>query len=608
MRPEEYLDALLSLPGMVEPQVSPDGKWVAWSWFRVGPAADVFIAPTDGSKPPLRLTDTPENTFIVSWTQDSLSLVVEEDKGGDERAQLFKVDIDKPNITIPLTEPSPPYFVRGGQLHPEGKHLIYAANYDFEKEEEIEPTWLYLHNLENGERKTLSRPIRGHYYFPQLNSIGTHIIYSRGDLHPAGQQIWLVDIEGKEDKEILNFGDKVKVEASWHPDGENIIFLAEHGNYRRVGLYSIASGKHLWLVDNPERNIEQVFVPYGSTQAVVVEVKEAKLSTSLLDIESGLEIFLPFVKGNLIPLAPVDNEQWVGLYYSSCQPTDIVIFSLNNIHPESFISISRVWEKTVLKPEDFTQAKDYWWSSTDGLNVQGWLYQVKEPKGTIIYVHGGPTAHSEDKVAVMVQFITSQGFNVLDPNYRGSTGFGLDFQEAIKKDGWGAKEQEDIKTGIESLINDGIAYPGKVGIMGTSYGGYSSWYAITHWDPSIVAASMPICGMTDLVIDYETTRPDLKPYSQEMMGGTPEEVPQIYFERSPINYLHNIKGKVLIVQGLRDPNVTPENVRVVREKLDNFGINYDLLTFEDEGHGISKPVNLKVLLLKMAEFFKQAFK
>ncbi|MBT9137572.1 MAG: Dipeptidyl aminopeptidase BIII [candidate division WS2 bacterium] len=607
MKPEEYLDALLSLPGMEEPTVSPDGRWVAWSWYRVGPAADVFIAPADGSLPPIRLTETPENTFIASWTQDSQSLVVGEDKGGDERVQLYKINLDKPGIMIPLTEPSPPYYISGGQLHPDKKHLIYTANYDFEKGEEIEPAWLYLHNLETGKRKVLARPERSHFYFPELNSRGTHIIYSRGDLHPAGQQIWSVDIEGKEDKEILNFGDTVKVEASWHPDGENIIFLTEHGNYRRVGLYNLTSGKHHWILDNPERNIEQAFVPYGSALAVIVEVKEAKLSTSLLDIESGLETFLPFIKGNLIPLAPVGNNKWVGLYYSSCQPTDVVRFSLNNIHLESFISISRVWEKTMLNPEDFTPAKDYWWRSTDGLNIQGWLYEVNEPIGTIIYVHGGPTAHDEDQVDLKAQFLTSQGFNVLNPNYRGSTGFGLDFQEAIKKDGWGAKEQDDIKTGIESLINAGIACAGKVGMIGTSYGGYSSWFAITHWEKDLIAASMPICGMTDLVVDYETTRPDLRPYSEEMMGGSPKEVPQLYFERSPINYLQNIKGKILIVQGLRDPNVTPENVRVVREKLDYYGINYELLTFEDEGHGINKPKNLKVLVLKMVEFFKQAF-
>src|SRR5205807_8447062 len=111
----------------------------------------------------------------------------------------------------------------------------------------------------------------------------------------------------------------------------------------------------------------------------------------------------------------------------------------------------------------------------------------------------------------------------------------------------------------------GIAEPGKVGITGTSYGGYSSWWAITHWPVEIVAAAAPICGMTDLVVDYDTTRPDLRPYSEEMMGGSPAQVPERYRERSPIHFVHQIGGHLLIVQGLRDPNVTPSNLEVVRQ-------------------------------------------
>ncbi|MFM9768136.1 prolyl oligopeptidase family serine peptidase, partial [Streptomyces scabiei] len=87
-----------------------------------------------------------------------------------------------------------------------------------------------------------------------------------------------------------------------------------------------------------------------------------------------------------------------------------------------------------------------------------------------------------------------------NPNYRGSTGYGLEFQDSIKEDGWGGREQDDIRTGLESLIKDGIASPGKVAVTGTSYGGYSSWFAITHFPTDIVAASAPICGMTDLVV------------------------------------------------------------------------------------------------------------
>jgi dipeptidyl aminopeptidase/acylaminoacyl peptidase len=113
--------------------------------------------------------------------------------------------------------------------------------------------------------------------------------------------------------------------------------------------------------------------------------------------------------------------------------------------------------------------------------------------------------------------------------------------------------------------------------------------------------------MTDLVIDWQTTRPDLRPLSEEMMGGTPEQVPGRYQERSPLHFVQNIQGRLLIVQGLQDPNVTPENVRVVRSALEEAGVDYELLVFEDEGHGIARPKNHRILYPRLAEFFEAAF-
>ena len=100
----------------------------------------------------------------------------------------------------PVREPSPLYFLRGGQLHPDGRRLVYAANFDAATGREIEPTWVYLHDLETGERKPLARPEKPAYYEPQMNEQGTHILYNRNDQHPAGNQVWLVDSEGREDR------------------------------------------------------------------------------------------------------------------------------------------------------------------------------------------------------------------------------------------------------------------------------------------------------------------------------------------------------------------------------------------------------------------------
>ncbi len=608
MTPDQLLDALLGLPKLYTPKVSPNGLWVAWTWYGVGPAADVYVAPTDGSAPPFHLSNTDENTVLVAWTLDSSAVLVRQDQGGNERAQLFRINLNDPTIMQPLTEEDPNYFLRGGQLHPNGHWLIYGANVDPQSGEEIEPTVIYRQDLESGERLPLAQPTRGNYVMPMLNDQGTHVLYNRNERNPAGQQLWLVGIDGTDDHEIVNAGDDRKVFGAWFPDGERVVCIAETETHRKLGMWDRVNDELSWWLDEAGVNIEAAFVPRNSDKMVLVEVRSATSHASFVDLQSGVGISLPDLPGSLTPLQPIGHNAWVGVNSSATQPTDIVRFLLNDVRPEAFVSLTRVWERTDLRPEDLVPAEDFRWQSADGLEIQGWLYRAQgQTQGTILHVHGGPTHHDEDAFDAEVQFYVSQGFNVMTPNYRGSTGFSLVYQEAIKQDGWGGREQDDIRTGAEALIAAGIAERGKVGVTGTSYGGYSSWCQITHSPLDIIAAAAPVCGMTDLVVDYETTRPDLRPLSEEMLGGRPDQVPERYRERSPINFVQNIQGALLIVQGLRDPNVTPQNVSEVTHALQDAGVEYQLLTFEDEGHGIRRPHNQRTMYARLAAFFAEVF-
>jgi dipeptidyl aminopeptidase/acylaminoacyl peptidase len=601
--PSEFLDHLLALPKLGGELVSPDLNYVAWTWYGRGPAADVYLAPTDGSLPPTRLTDTPQDTSVVSWSADSRTLIVSEDKDGDERERLYAIDIFKPLAMNLLTDADPHYFLRGGRLAPDGRTLVYAANRDPDSGQEIDPYLVYAHDIANGARRVVARPKKAGTGAPQLNESGTHIFYTRKDLHPAGQQVWLVGTDGSGDREVFNVGDDQKVRATWMRDGRRAIVVAETTTHKKLGLWERDGGTMRWLIDDAKRSLEYAYAPRGIDSIVAVEIDAARSKATLIDPDLGVGTEVGSSPGVFLPLAWT-GEEWVGTTYSAQQPRDLVRVDRN---VESF-SLTRLWDITKLRPTDFVAAEDVRWKSPDGLEIQGWLYRTKLPsRGLVLHVHGGPTAHSEDRVSAMVQFLVSQGFDVLEPNYRGSTGFGLPFRESIKKTYWGGAEQDDIRAGIEHLIAQGVARPGKVGITGTSYGGYSSWCAITRWPREIVAASAPICGMTDLVVDYETTRPDLRPYSEEMLGGAPKQVPERYRERSPIHFVGNIKGALLIVQGARDPNVTPENVSAVRAALDAARIRYETLVFDDEGHGISKPANQKRLFLALAAFFGKAF-
>ncbi len=601
---EKFLNALFKTPQLSGAHVSPDSKLVAWRWANIGPRADIYLAPIDGSSKPKKITDFGNNTMIFSWSSDSSSLVVGHDYDGDERFKVYQFSIETEEL-IPLNEDHPPYFIaRSSAIHSNGIWWIFGANYDFEKKAEIEPTCIYKKNMETGEYTLLAKPEKAGWTMPQMNLEGSYVLYERHDLHPSGTQIWLINLEKNTDVEILNFGNNSKVFASWHHNSADIVFMSEEKSYRKVGIYNVLSKETRWVMDDPKRNIEEAYVAYGSNNIVINEIRNAKNNISLLDTDTLSEV--AFNKDlTLFPQAKLSSGEWVCLTYRSKQPADLVIYKDGNI----VRSITNLFSLVEYTPNDLTQAESYSWQSIDGLTIQGWLYRPKiKSIGTIIYVHGGPTTHSEDSCNLDIQFLVSQGFTVLDPNYRGSTGFGLDFQESIKKDGWGGKEQEDILSGIKSLIKDDIAESGKIGITGTSYGGYSSWHAITHFPIEYIIASAPICGMTDLVVDYNTTRPDLRNYSEEMLGGSPEQNPQKYFDASPINFIKNIKGKLLIIQGAKDPNVTPENVKMVEKALIQHDIQYEKLIFDNEGHGISKPENRKVLLSRLVEFFHSAFK
>ncbi len=603
------LDSLMSLPRIASVKVSPDKKYLAMSISRIQENYDAFLKSTDGSGTLAPLTKTPEVTIVQDWAPDSKSILVAEDKARNERVTLYQVFLDSPGKMNPVTEIKPNFFMRGGYFGPRGNFIAYSVNYDYDIKKETETFRIVVQDLESGSKTVIARPDKPAYVTLSVDPNGRYILYNRSDEDPSGNQWWIASIDGNEDREILNFGPKAKVTASWTFDGR-VLFDTDtldgvRHNFVGIGLYEITSGEIRWLSKPTEGGTYSLArVPKYSKHVIMAEENDARTKPFLLDLElDSLQNVTPS-RGNLWPITDMGNGEWLGLFYSSTHPNDIIRFKAKELDPSKFTLITNMLSHTSIKREELTPAEDLRWGSEDGTPIHGWFYRARDPNGkTIVTVHGGPTHHSEDALDPEIQYFCSLGYNVLDPNYRGSTGYGVNFRELIKKDGWGGLDKDDIRTGIEHMIENGIAFPNKIGIYGTSYGGYMSWISITQFPPDIVAAAAPICGMTDLVVDYETTRPDLRPYSEEMLGGSPKEVPEKYRERSPINYVQNVRGKLLIVQGLRDPNVTKANVAEVEKRLESNRIQYEKLVFDDEGHGIVREKNVKTLLTRLAEFF-----
>jgi len=606
------LDSLMSLPTVELVMVSPDKRHLAMSINRIQENYDAFLKSTDGTGDLTPLTKTPEVTVVEDWAPDSKSILVGEDKARNERVTLYRVFLDSPGEMNPVTEIEPNFYIRGGDFGPRGDFIAYSVNYDYDTKKETETFRIVVQYLDSGSKTVIARPDKPASVMPSVDPNGRYVLYNRSDEDPSGDQWWLASIDGNEDREILNFGPKAKVSADWTDDGR-ILFDTDtldgvRHDFVGIGLYDIASGEIQWLSKPTEGGTYSLSsVPKYSNHVILAEERNARKRPFLIDLKMDTIRNITPLRGNLWPITNVRKGDWLGLFYSSTHPYDIVRFNVNELDPSKFILITDMLNHSSIQREDLTPAEELRWTSVDETPIHGWLYQARNPNGkTIVTVHGGPTWHSEDALDPKIQYFCSLGYNVLDPNYRGSTGYGVNFRELIKTDGWGGLDKEDIRTGIEQLIENGFAFPNKVGIYGTSYGGYISWLAITQFPPDIIAAAAPVCGMTDLVVDYETTRPDLRPLSEEMLGGSPTEVPQKYLERSPINYVQNIRGKLLIVQGLRDPNVTKANMAEVEKRLESNRIQYEKLVFDDEGHGIVREKNVKTLLSRLAAFFDDA--
>lgn len=604
------LESLMTIPELSRVYLSPEKKHFALMVNRIQENYDIFLGSIQRGTEMVPLTRTTERTILTDWAPDSKSVLVAEDKAGNERMTLYRVFLDTPFDMIPLTPKEPDHFLRGGLFSPAGDFIAYAVNYDYDRKKETETFRVVVQDLESGSKTVVARPDKPSSIRVSVDPKGTNILYNRSDEDPAGEQWWIASKDGNNDREILNFGSKAKVSAYWTYDGrvafDTDTIDGERHDSVAIGLYNPLNGKTDWLAI-PQDGVpyDLIRVPQHSKQIVMVQEREGRNRSYIYDLEHETITIATPLRGNLLPISPISPTEWLGVYYSSTSPKNLVKFNPFKPNAKQFEYLTDMLGGSGISEVELTPAQDFRWISVDNTMIHGWLYQpVKFNGKTIVHIHGGPTYHSQDALNIDIQYFCSLGFNVLDPNYRGSTGYGVNFRELIKKDGWGGNDSQDVRTGIQSLIEKEISTPGKIGIYGTSYGGYMSWNAIVHFPKEIVAAAAPICGMTDLIVDYETTRPDLRPYSEEMLGGSPTDVPEIYKERSPINHVQNIKGNLLIIQGFRDPNVTKANVAAVEKRLEEHNIRYEKFVFDDEGHGVVREQNVKILLAKLAEFFE----
>ena len=263
-------------------------------------------------------------------------------------------------------------------------------------------------------------------------------------------------------------------------------------------------------------------------------------------------------------------------------------------HPSQLLSLTPTGRPKPILPVNDCPPGRPWRSvsfpSSDGVSVQAWLGLPSSsetsggPFPTILHVHGGPSGAVSNAFDASSQAWLDHGFAYLTVNYRGSTGFGRDFQEKINGD-VGRWELEDMLAACRWLIGEGIADPNGILLEGGSYGGFLTVWALSQ-EPELWAGGVAPVAIVDWTMNYEDSSAAMQGWARMIFGGTPLDRPDLYRDRSPLTHAAAIQAPLLIFQGRRDSRATPRQMERFARKMEELKKDFTLVWL-DGGHGFA---------------------
>ena len=392
------------------------------------------------------------------------------------------------------------------------------------------------------------------------------------------------------------------------PDGKKLLITSNAANgYDNIGLLDIASKKITWLTrDKWEINAGN-FSPDGKLATWTANV-DGNTDIYVHEVVSGKTSSLPLPKGvnGLGGSESAFTHDGSRLLYSHngpSSPNDVWIYSMasGKSHQVTRSLMAGVPADHMVEP----QLVHY--PSTDGKwTISAFLYapfnmQRNGQNAAIVYVHGGPTAQTVNSFNRVIQHMVNLGYMVIAPNYRGSTGYGKEFQQANLFD-MGGGDLQDVLAGAEWIKRTGFLDPKKIVLMGGSYGGYMTMMGVTK-APDVWAAGVPIVPFVNYFTEIENEDPVLREMDLATMGD-PVKNKDLYHDRSPIFFVDQIKAPLLLLAGGHDPRCPHTEAQQVVDAIKKRGGVVEYKVYENEGHGFARVENQIDAYKRVAEFIK----
>jgi dipeptidyl aminopeptidase/acylaminoacyl peptidase len=259
-----------------------------------------------------------------------------------------------------------------------------------------------------------------------------------------------------------------------------------------------------------------------------------------------------------------------------------------------------------------SRAEDIEFPTENGLTAHAFYYAPRNaeyaaPEGerppVLVNSHGGPTWMASSVLNLAIQYWTSRGFAVLDVNYGGSTGYGRAYRQRLNGQ-WGIMDVDDCVNAALYLVKRGLADENRLIIRGGSAGGFTTLAALTFRD--VFKAGASYYGISDLEVLEQDTHKFESRYSSSLIGPYPERR-DLYYERSPIHFTDRLSCPMILLQGLEDKVVPPNQAEMMFDAVKKKGLPVAYIPFEGEQHGFRKAENMKRTLEIELYFYSRVF-
>jgi dipeptidyl aminopeptidase/acylaminoacyl peptidase len=639
------IEAALAVKDVGGPQWSPDGRWIAFTiseWNKKEDRRDshIYIISAGGGQP-VRLTNGERGESAPQWSPDGtrIAFLANRDTAAQATAgqggrgnQVWAISTTGGEAEKITDEESG---IQQYRWSPDGRQIAYIVR--------------------DAPKDKAEREKRKKDKFDAI-VVDTDFTYSH---------LWAINVSTKEKKRVTE-GSLTAADPQWSPDGRWIAYVISRSGAQESSFTDISEDRNsdIYIVSatgGPPRQLttsrgpdsqprwspdgkwvaylasddQSVWAPKTNLTVIAAEGGAPRnltqgYSDSVFGIEwspDGRSIYTAGsvgVYGQVLKVAVGGGEPQAvfekpGAYSAIDISPDggMMAYTYDDAMTPDDIWVATSAGRQAKKITDANpQAREFAvtgtevikWKSADGLEIEGLLikplgYQSGKRYPTILQIHGGPYGKFSYGFNSRVQIWAANGYAVLMPNPRGSTGYGNKFAVANLKD-WGGKDYQDLMAGVDEVIKLGVADPNRLGVMGGSYGGFMTFWVITQTDR--FKAAIGHAGISDWYSFHgQSDIPGLMEYG---FGGMPWTARETYVKYSPMSYVDRVKTPIMITHGEQDRRVPIAQAEQYYRGLRKRGVEVVFVRYPREGHGITEPNHQIDLVGRQLEWFDKHVK